>query len=173
MNNTKKEFSTETNAIILDYQRKLNIEKRDHSKITKSKLEFTNKLISRYNEILESARENSKEYKVVYINGKINLVSKYSIKTSDIIQIKNAINNNSFDNKAEYKRVEKSGKIIRKKRYKPYRIKRLARLLKAAKDKDYNLFINFIKIPDVNHALEVIKQNEFGDLDVYMGKKRS
>ncbi len=172
MDNTKNEFSTETNLIILDYERKLNIEKRDFSKITKSKLDFVYKLISRYDDILEISKENNKEYKVVVINGKKNIVSKYRIKTSDINQLKNAISSNSFDNKAEYKRVEEAGKIIRKKRYKPYRIKRLARLLKAAKDKDYNLFINFIKIPDVNHALEVIKANEFGDLDVFMGKNK-
>lgn len=166
-------FSDETNLIIMDFEKKLEKEKKEISKITKNKLKFINKLISRYNEILEIAKNNTNLNKIVIINGRKSMISKYDVRNSDIKQIKRAIQTNSFDNKAEYKRVECNGSITRKKRYKPYRIKRLARLLKAAKETDYNLFQNFIKIPDVNYALEVIRKNEFGDLDIFMGKRNS
>lgn len=169
----KYDFSEETNLIILDFERKLERERKEVSKVTKNKLKFINKLISRYNAIIEIAKSdiNLNKYKVIVVNGKKNIVSKYQIRNSDITQIKHAIQTNSFDNKAEYKRVEEDGEIKRKKRYKPYRIKRLARLLKAAKETDYSLFQNFIKIPDVNYALEIIKKDEFGDLSIFMGRK--
>lgn len=175
MNTAKLEydFSEETNLIICDFERKIEREKKEISKVTKKKLKFINKLIGRYNDILEIAKSDtiSNKYKIVVVRGKKNIVSKYQIRNSDIAQIKRAIQTNSFDNKAEYKRIEEEGEFKRKKRYKPYRIKRLARLLKAAKETDYNLFQSFIKIPDVNYTLEIIKKDEFGDLSVFMGKK--
>lgn len=171
---TVAEFTLETNCLIYDLEKKYAREKKEKSKITRKKIKNINKLIKRYNDILsESQRKlNTEErYKVLYLKGQRTVVSKFGIRQGDIRQVIEAIRTNSFDNLAEYKQVEIDGVIIRKKRYKPYRIKRFARLLKAAKESDYNLFENFIKIPDVNNVIEIIMQNEFGDLDVYMGNK--
>ncbi len=170
------EFTLETSYLIYDLEKKIARERKEKSKITTKKLKNVNKLIKRYNDILIEAKNNLKYsecYKVLYLNGKKNIISKFDTRPSDIKQVIEAIKNNSFDNLAEYKQVEENGVMLRKKRYKPYRIKRFARLLKAAKETDYNLFKNFLKIPDVNHTLEVIMKNEFGDLDIYMGNKKS
>lgn len=173
--NKMTEFTAETNNLICDIEKKYSREKKVKSKVTSKKLKDINRLVKRYNDILEEAQSklsNKDSYKVVYVKGKKHLVPKFSIRQGDIAQVKEAVRSNSFDNLAEYKKVEENGVVLRKKRYKPYRIKRFARLLKAAKETDYNLFENFIKIPDVNHVLEVIMKNEFGDLDVYMGLKK-
>ena len=161
------QFTKETESLIKEVEDEIKKEERNVKCITKEELDFANKLIKRYDEVFGETFDG--EYEEVWIYGE-----KYLIlpeMTREIKEVVKAINTNSFDNRACYKCYEENGEIRRKKAYKPYRIKRLAQMLRVAKEANYTLFESFIKIPDVYYVLNVIKANRFGYLDIYMGIK--
>lgn len=169
--NTSQEFTRETYSLIFDMEEKSQRERRCQAEITANDIRFINLLIKRYDEIVEKAKSKAtQKEKTLYVNGKKYKISRYHNRGNDIREINKAVLHNSFDNKAEYKCIIEDSCPKRKKRFKAYRIKRFARLLKVAKETDGTLFANFIKIPDVKYTLRVIEKNEFGDLDIYLGK---
>lgn len=162
------QFSNETKSLILDLEEKCEKEEWSEREVTEEQLDFADVLIKRYDEVFGCTFDYSKCRKIRIYGQKYSVIPEMSREIKAVIK---AINTNSFDNRAVYKRYEENGQYKRKKTYKPYRIKRLAQMLKFAKEANYTLFENFIKIPDVSYALNVIKSNRFGELDVYMGAK--
>lgn len=160
-------FTKETMALIKDIEEDCKKEEKCLRSVTKEELEFIDKLIERYDEVFGDTFDGL--YEEVCIYGQTYLILPEMAR--EIKEVVKAINTNSFDNRAEYKCYEENGVIKRRKTYKPYRIKRLAQMLRVAKEANYTLFENFIKIPDVYYALTVIKNNRFGYLDIYMGTK--
>lgn len=161
-------FTTETNSLISKVEKEIKREEKTLKAVTKEQLDFIDILIKRYDEVFGYLFDK-RTYEEINIYGQT-----YSIApemTREVRAVVKAINTNSFDNRAVYKRYEENGQIKRRKTYKPYRIKRLAQMLKAAKEANNALFENFIQIPDVYYALNVIKCNRFGELDVYLGAK--
>lgn len=164
----KNYFTEETKSLILDMEKKLKKEEKHTRNISEEQLDFIDILIKRYDEVFGTIFDYTK-YRTVCIYGQ----SYYILPemSREIKAVVDAINANAFDNRAVYKRYEENGTFKRQKTYKPYRIQRLVRMLKVSKEANYTLFENFVKIPDVSYALNAIKNDRFGQLDVYMGAK--
>ncbi len=87
----------------------------------------------------------------------------FSFKDVNIVE--KSINTNHFDGKAKY--VNKNGKRV--KTYNYYSILYVARLLRLARQNGKKTFKEFVMIPDVVYVVKKIRENEFHDLDRFMG----
>lgn len=162
------QFTEETKILIADSEKQFKKERRKQRKVTKEQLEFIDVLIARFDEAFPGYYDRRFCQEICIYGQEYLIMPEMAREVKEIVK---AINKNAFDNKAVYKRFEENGQYRRKKTFKPYRIQRLARMLKIAKEVNTTLFENFIKIPDVCYTLDVIKSNQFGELDVYMGVK--
>lgn len=162
------QFTTETQDLITDLEKKYKRKKKKEKKITQELLDFVNALIGKYDELF-SDRYSKSQYTEICICGQTYEVLPEMIR--ELKEVIKAVGKNSFDNMPVYRCIEENGEMKRVKTFKQYRIQRLAKILKVAREADYALFESFIKIPDVYYTLNVIKSNKFGELDKYFGLK--
>lgn len=149
----------------IEYYEKKFAPKRCKKQISKKEEEqyfcFIERLIKRYKKIC-----NQKDEEVLKLSKKNNYCknsSDFSFKDLNVVE--KAIDKNKFDGKATF--IFKNGKRV--KTYNYFSILYVAKILKTAKESGKNTFADFVMIPDVVYVVRKIKENEFQDLDRFMG----